>query len=54
VIALARQEGITTSRAAEEIGRRRIATEGNPAYRPGDPSVMRDTLVTRFQTNLRA
>jgi glutamate dehydrogenase/leucine dehydrogenase len=53
VLALARQEGITTSRAAQEIGRRRIATEGQPAYRPGDPSVMRDTLVTRFQTNLR-
>jgi leucine dehydrogenase len=53
VLTLARNEGITTSRAAEEIGRRRIATEGNAPYRPGDHSVMRDTLVARFQSNLR-
>jgi leucine dehydrogenase len=53
VLTFARDEGITTSRAAEEIGRRRIRTEGNAPYRPGDLSVMRDTLVARFQANLR-
>jgi leucine dehydrogenase len=52
VFALADAEGITTARAADEIGRRRIAAEGKPPYRPGDPSAMRDALLARA-TNLR-
>jgi glutamate dehydrogenase/leucine dehydrogenase len=47
VLALAADEGITTARAADELGRRRIATEGRAPYRPGEPSVMRDALLER-------
>jgi leucine dehydrogenase len=47
VIALARAEGITTARAADELGQRRLAAEGNAPYRPGEPSVMRDALLAR-------
>ena len=47
VLALARDEGISSSRAADELGRRRLATEGGEPYRPGAPSVMRDALVAR-------
>jgi glutamate dehydrogenase/leucine dehydrogenase len=47
VFALAGAEGITTARAAGEMARRRIAAEGAPPYRPGEPSVMRDTLLAR-------
>src|SRR5262249_47804022 len=52
VFALAAAEGITTARAADEIGRRRIAAEGKLPYRPGDPSAMRDALLARA-ANLR-
>jgi leucine dehydrogenase len=52
VFALARDEGITTARAADELGRRRIESEGTSAYRPGAPSAMRDALLTRA-ANLR-
>ncbi len=47
VFALARAEGLTTARAADELARRRIATEGGAPYRPGEPSVMRDALLRR-------
>jgi leucine dehydrogenase len=53
VLDLARAEGISTARAADELGRRRIEAEGKPPYRPGDPSVMREALVARFHTNRR-
>ena len=54
VLARARAEGITTAHAADELGRRRIAAEGGPPYRPGDPSVMRDALARPPPANLRA
>jgi leucine dehydrogenase len=47
VFELARAEGLTPGRAADELARRRIAAEGKPPYRPGDPSVMRDALLAR-------
>jgi leucine dehydrogenase len=47
VFDLARAEGLTPARAADEMARRRIAAEGGPPYRPGDPSVMRDSLIAR-------
>jgi glutamate dehydrogenase/leucine dehydrogenase len=53
VLALAREEGISPARAADELGRRRLAAEGGAPYRPGAPSVMRDALVARFHANLR-
>ena len=49
VLELARTEGITTARAADELARRRIAAEGRPPYRPGEPAVMRDALLARFR-----
>ncbi len=49
VFALARDEGLTTARAADELARRRIATEGGAPYRPGDPSIMRDALLARHR-----
>ena len=55
VLDVAREEGITTARAADELGRRRIAVEGHAPYRPGAPSVMRDALLARharFVTDL--
>ena len=47
VLALARAAGITTAAAADELARRRIATDGHAPYRPGEPSVMRDALLAR-------
>ena len=47
VLELARTENITPGRAADELARRRIAAEGQPPYRPGEPSVMRDALLVR-------
>jgi leucine dehydrogenase len=47
VLDLARAEGITPARAADELARRRIESEGGPPYRPGEPSVMRDALLAR-------
>jgi leucine dehydrogenase len=47
LIARARAEGVTTARAADDLGRRRLAEEGGPPYRPGEPSVMRDALLAR-------
>ncbi len=47
VLQLAQAEGLTPARAADEMARRRIAGEGKPPYRPGEPSVMRDALVAR-------
>jgi glutamate dehydrogenase/leucine dehydrogenase len=49
VFAVARDEGITTSRAADEFARRRVEAEGAAPYRPGEPSVMRDALIGRFE-----
>jgi leucine dehydrogenase len=50
VFALARREGVAPGRAAEELGRRRVASEGNGhAYVPGEPSVMRDALLARWE-----
>jgi glutamate dehydrogenase/leucine dehydrogenase len=49
VFALAREDGITTARAADEMARRRIAQEGRAPYRPGEPSVMREALLQRFR-----
>ena len=48
VFRLADADGLTTAAAADEIARRRIATEGGAPYRPGQPSVMRDALLARF------
>jgi hypothetical protein len=48
VFALARAEGITPARAADELALRRIAEEGRAPYRPGEPSVMREALLQRF------
>ena len=53
VLSLARTEGISPARAADEVGRRRIEAEGGAPYRPGAPSVMRDALVARFHANRR-
>jgi glutamate dehydrogenase/leucine dehydrogenase len=53
VFAIAREEGITPARAADEFARRRIEREGGSPYRPGQPSVMRDALVARH-TRFRA
>lgn len=47
VFRIAAAEGITTERAAAELGRRRIEAEGGEPYRPGSPSVMRDALLAR-------
>jgi glutamate dehydrogenase/leucine dehydrogenase len=47
VFALARDEGVTTARAADELARRRLAAGGRAPYRPGEPSVMRDALLRR-------
>jgi len=47
VLTLARVEGITTAAAADELARRRLATEGRAPYRPGEPSVMREALLAR-------
>jgi glutamate dehydrogenase/leucine dehydrogenase len=47
VFELARSESLTTAAAADELARRRIAAEGAPPYRPGEPSVMRDALLER-------
>jgi leucine dehydrogenase len=47
VLRLADADGITTARAADELGRRRIENEGAEPYRPGAPSVMRDALLAR-------
>jgi leucine dehydrogenase len=49
VIAIAKEDGITTARAADELGRRRIEAEGREPYRPGAPSVMRDALLERAE-----
>ncbi len=49
VFAIAREEGITSARAADELARRRIASEGRGPYRPGEPSAMRDALVARHE-----
>ncbi len=47
VLAIARDEGITSARAADELARRRIAAGGHGPYRPGEPSAMGDALVAR-------
>jgi valine dehydrogenase (NAD+) len=47
VLALAREHGITPARAADELALGRIDREGRAPYRPGDPSVMRNALLTR-------
>jgi glutamate dehydrogenase/leucine dehydrogenase len=48
VLALAAEESISPARAADELARRRIASEGAAEpYCPGAPSVMRDALVGR-------
>jgi leucine dehydrogenase len=47
VLTVAREQRITTARAADELARRRIASEGREPYRPGEPSVMRDALLAR-------
>ena len=47
VLEFARAENLTPARAADELARRRIASEGKPPYRPGEPSVMRDALLAR-------
>lgn len=50
VLRLARQEGVAPGRAATELGRRRIVTEGaGGVYVPGEPSVMRDALLARWE-----
>jgi len=49
VLATAADEGITTTRAADELARRRIAAEGGPPYRPGEPCVMRAALLSRHR-----
>jgi leucine dehydrogenase len=49
VIALARDEHITTAQAADEMARRRVEREGKPPYRPGEASVMRDALIARAE-----
>jgi leucine dehydrogenase len=49
VFRIASAEGITTARAADELGRRRIAAEGREPYRPGASSVMRDSLLARSE-----
>jgi valine dehydrogenase (NAD+) len=49
VFRIAADDGITTARAADELGRRRIEAEGGEPYRPGAPSVMRDALLERAQ-----
>jgi leucine dehydrogenase len=48
VLALAREEGVPPGAAAEEVARRRLRDEGGAPYVPGDPSVMRDALVARW------
>jgi len=48
VFAIAREEGITPGRAADELARRRLEADGGPPYVPGEPSVMRDALLTRW------
>jgi leucine dehydrogenase len=53
VFELADAEDMTTARAADELARRRIESEGGAPYRPGEPSVMRDALLARFE-RLRA
>ena len=50
VLRTAAAEGITTARAADELARRRIAVEGGPPYRPGQPSVMREALLARHSS----
>jgi leucine dehydrogenase len=47
VFRIANDDGITTARAADELGRRRIMAEGTDPYRPGAPSVMHDALLKR-------
>jgi len=47
VLELARAEGVTSARAADELAARRIAAGGRSPYRPGEPSVMRDALLAR-------
>jgi glutamate dehydrogenase/leucine dehydrogenase len=47
VLARARAESITPSRAADELAQQRIRAEGAAPYRPGAPSVMRDALLAR-------
>ena len=47
VFRIANDDGITTAHAADELGRRRIESEGTEPYRPGEPSVMRDALLKR-------
>jgi leucine dehydrogenase len=50
VLELARDEGLPPGRAAEELGRRRVREEGGGrAYVPGEPSVMRDALLARWE-----
>lgn len=48
VLALAREEQIPPGRAADLLADRRLATGGSAPYVPGDSSVMRDALVTRW------
>ncbi|MDQ1519393.1 MAG: leucine dehydrogenase, partial [Actinomycetota bacterium] len=49
VFAIAREEHITSARAADELARRRIAAVRRGPYRPGEPSAMRDALVARHE-----
>jgi leucine dehydrogenase len=49
VFDIAREEHITSARAADELARRRIASEGREPYRPGEPSAMRDVLMARHE-----
>ncbi len=47
VLAHAAAEGINTAAAADALALRRLAADGKPPYRPGEPSVMRDALLAR-------
>jgi glutamate dehydrogenase/leucine dehydrogenase len=49
VLAIAREEHITSARAADEFARRRIVAAGRGPYRPGEPSAMREALVARHE-----
>jgi len=49
VFAIARDEHITSARAADELARRRIAAAGGGPYRPGGASAMRDALIARHE-----
>lgn len=49
VLTVARAEGLPPGRAAGMLGMRRLAAEGGPPYVPGEPSVMRDALLGRWE-----